>query len=825
MAIHNNQTTHRQFKLLALGTLSLALCSFPQSAISAKKTANPNTGNTVLVAPTPISAQPASSSMIELNWADNNDSETGYVIERRSSNETDFSVAFITPSNATNYTDTSLNAGTSYSYKVKAIKEKRKSTEASPYSVIVTASTEEEIDSVAPSVNLINPQDKSTIFQSQTIGVQADASDNVGISKVEFYDHATLLHTDTTQPFEYIWNVDAQLNGEHQIKVVAYDEANNSNLSQVSITVDIDNTPPTVNLTNPVDGSNLTTAQILPISAEATDNNNVAKVEFFNDGVLISTDTTSPYTYNLAVDGAMNGTHVLSAKAYDDHGNSSISNNAALTVDIDVTPPTVAITNPSNNTVITSEQNIAIGATVADDNAIAKVEFYNNGILLSSDNTMPFEHNWSLDKSLNGSHNLTAIAFDEAGNQTTSSAINVNVDIQTVVPFEKDHFVDNGRMGPSSSFEAKGRMTELNGMRGLVYLKGMSQKWLYLWDDQGNESWVYLPTLDEDAVVNAQYIFTSDNEFWLFSSNGQPAYSRSGAPAEARRFQLSGAGALPDTAVLTETHSFGDQNSAAGSLIKLESGALVGAWYDMPATNPVNTAEMNFVYRDVNGNWSALPSITVDALPNHRHRIELAQHPVDNSIWAFSKGDSFRSIWAIRMIENLNGLEVDWVDDQFISQAADGLNGPEGELPTLIAAADPYQGTLLLAYQNNDFTIFSASPFVKGAKVTIAQITADATVDFVNFDNYVERLFGLGGLVVKQDGFWLTYRPIDQVTLNYDSVAISANTNGAWENPQNLGETYSISVVDSDALIAFAPDRAQVAITKEGGEVHLYTLD
>ncbi len=70
------------------------------------------------------------------------------------------------------------------------------------------------------------------------------------------------------------------------------------------------------------------TTGTITLSATASDNVGVTKVEFYIDGALVGTDTTSPYsiTYNSA--NLANGTHSLVAKAYDAAGN--IGNSTAV---------------------------------------------------------------------------------------------------------------------------------------------------------------------------------------------------------------------------------------------------------------------------------------------------------------------------------------------------------------------------------------------------------------------------------------------------------------------------------------------------------------
>jgi hypothetical protein len=73
------------------------------------------------------------------------------------------------------------------------------------------------------------------------------------------------------------------------------------------------------------------TTGTITLSATATDNVGVTKVEFYIDGALVGTDTTSPYsvTYNSAL--LANGTHSLVAKAYDAAGNIGSSTAVSFT--------------------------------------------------------------------------------------------------------------------------------------------------------------------------------------------------------------------------------------------------------------------------------------------------------------------------------------------------------------------------------------------------------------------------------------------------------------------------------------------------------------
>ena len=92
-------------------------------------------------------------------------------------------------------------------------------------------------DTTPPSVSITSVAAGSTV--NEIVTITADADDNEGISKVEFYINDELIETDTEYPYEYVWNTTEYDNGiEHTLRVVAYDEMDNSALDEVSVTVD-----------------------------------------------------------------------------------------------------------------------------------------------------------------------------------------------------------------------------------------------------------------------------------------------------------------------------------------------------------------------------------------------------------------------------------------------------------------------------------------------------------------------------------------------------------------------------------------------------------
>ncbi|HSH55676.1 MAG TPA: Ig-like domain-containing protein [Candidatus Limnocylindrales bacterium] len=105
--------------------------------------------------------------------------------------------------------------------------------------------------------------------------------------------------------------------------------------------VTADTTAPTTAITTPAAGATITAGSTVTVTASASDSAGVTKVEFYIDGALKGTDTTSPYAYAWNTTGVAAGSHTISSRAYDAAGNTSTS--ALVSVTVTVPPTAVSI--------------------------------------------------------------------------------------------------------------------------------------------------------------------------------------------------------------------------------------------------------------------------------------------------------------------------------------------------------------------------------------------------------------------------------------------------------------------------------------------------
>jgi hypothetical protein len=93
----------------------------------------------------------------------------------------------------------------------------------------------------------------------------------------------------------------------------------------------------------------------------------------------------------------------------------------------DTTPPTVSMTAPSGGATV-SGSSVAVSANASDNVGIAGVQFKLDGSNLQAEDTSsPYSITWDSTSVSNGSHTLTSVARDAAGNTTTSSGVTVTV--------------------------------------------------------------------------------------------------------------------------------------------------------------------------------------------------------------------------------------------------------------------------------------------------------------------------------------------------------------------------------------------------------------
>ncbi len=91
-------------------------------------------------------------------------------------------------------------------------------------------------DTTPPTVAITSPANGAIVARKSNVTITATASDNVGVTRVEFLVNGALQCTDTTAPYSCVWRVPAAMNKTHQLQARAFDAANNSATASIQVT-------------------------------------------------------------------------------------------------------------------------------------------------------------------------------------------------------------------------------------------------------------------------------------------------------------------------------------------------------------------------------------------------------------------------------------------------------------------------------------------------------------------------------------------------------------------------------------------------------------
>lgn len=187
-------------------------------------------------------------------------------------------------------------------------------------------------------------------------------------------------------------------------------------------------TAPTDAITGLSNGS--TVSGNTTLTATASDAVVVTSVQFLLNGTPLGAPVVAaPYSLSWNSQTAPNGTYTLSVVAINGVGLSTTSAPVTIVVDnpSDTVPPTVQLTETST---VSDVSGVAVLSAVASDPVgVTSVQFQLNGAdigpLLT---TAPYRVAFDFSSITSGNYNLTAVATDAAGNQTSSSPVTVTVD-------------------------------------------------------------------------------------------------------------------------------------------------------------------------------------------------------------------------------------------------------------------------------------------------------------------------------------------------------------------------------------------------------------
>ena len=233
-----------------------------------------------------------------------------------------------------------LEPSTTYNFVVQ-------STDASGNTVVSDEVTFETLplpDEEDPTIVIIDPGECHGV-----VTIEAEAEDNIGVEKVEFFLSDELLFTDYSPPYELTLDTAKYDNGEYTLIAKVYDIAGSYVIDEriIRLLNVIDVAAPSVNITSP--GQWDTVSGTIDITADLRDDTGLDAAVFYVDGMKKSVESfPSPHsTTSKTVHFSWNTTHMpngayrIGIRAWDVDGK-----NGTDTVDVTVYNPPVVMIQP-----------------------------------------------------------------------------------------------------------------------------------------------------------------------------------------------------------------------------------------------------------------------------------------------------------------------------------------------------------------------------------------------------------------------------------------------------------------------------------------------
>ncbi|WP_162139849.1 PKD domain-containing protein [Limisalsivibrio acetivorans] len=263
-------------------------------------------------------------------------------------------------------------------------------------------------------VEILNPSDGGSFQTGESVYFNADIQPVEGesLSSVQwsFGDGGSSTDNPTSHTYSAA--------GTYSVLVEAYDTAGNYGYDYTTLTVEQGQTPPSVEILSPADGSVFTiTGTGIPVTFDgsATDSDGtVSSINWsFGDGGTASIeDPTHEYTTP--------GTYTVSLTAVDDD-NLTSTDSISITIDSSGTAPTISITEPTDNAEVYKGTDVTFKATASDPDGGAVTigwDFGDGSYGSGAETTHPFNST--------GTYTVQAKAEDE-DNMTTTASVTIKV--------------------------------------------------------------------------------------------------------------------------------------------------------------------------------------------------------------------------------------------------------------------------------------------------------------------------------------------------------------------------------------------------------------
>jgi thermitase len=185
--------------------------------------------------------------------------------------------------------------------------------------VLAAANAPVVTDTQVPSVAFSSPAQGAVV--KGVVSINAIASDNAAVARVEFLVGNTMVATDTTSPYQFSWDTTVLPDSAVTLTLRAVDTSGLVKSVSIGVNVQnsIDSLAPVVAISNPISGTVLKANT--NVQASASDNVGVVQMILYVDGVQKASSATGSISYSMNVRKLSSGVHSIQVDARDASGN------------------------------------------------------------------------------------------------------------------------------------------------------------------------------------------------------------------------------------------------------------------------------------------------------------------------------------------------------------------------------------------------------------------------------------------------------------------------------------------------------------------------
>ncbi len=336
------------------------------------------------------------------------------------------------------------------------------------------------------------------------------------------------------------------------------------------------NSPPTVKITTPFEDQTVSDTIIIEGTASDSDGT-VLKVEVkITDGDWVNATGTMSWSYIWDTTSVSNGNYRIHARSFDGTFY-SMEQLVNITVDNIVVnePPSVTISSPKNNVVVSGS--VLISGTASDpDGNLQKVEVsVDNKGWITAQGTFSWTYSWDTTKEQGGKHVIYARAKDDELEYSKTESISVTVDNSKNIPpavYITSPAIDT----VSDVVEIRGTATDDDGDDTLIWVEvkidgdwikvSGTIDWLYEWDTRILNDGYY--TVSARAFDGIDYSGIDSITLYVDNPHAPTLVVTSGVPEKS-----SG------TIMI-----FGTASDVDGTILKIEIQIDSGEWRELQGT-------------------------------------------------------------------------------------------------------------------------------------------------------------------------------------------------------------------------------------------------